>query len=248
MAYRYIDRFAPFDVVNLDLCSSVTTLAAEGEIPNLEAIRSLCDVQIRRRGQPWLLFLTTRVMRENLDEQTKRKLFAQILVNIAKSPEFSSAISEELGIAKDSIEAELDTGRQLDEQSWFRAYVLALSKWLLQYMMGSEYSIAVNLLPSYAYGVHAASDMVSLAYLMEPVAEPRQDASGLTKPRSQTTTCLSESDFGTQIIRRISEIEDLDHRLDLDRTLKVKMFTKCAKLLATLQYDLKAYKTFALAD
>ena len=51
-----------------------------------------------------------------------------------------------------------------------------------------------------------------------------------------------------ELIDQVAAIEDLDEKLENDKALRLKMFTKCAALLSTLRYDQDAYKAFGLAD
>lgn len=245
VAYKYVEQHAPFDVINLDLCDSVIALAEQGTIPNLEAIRTLCDVQLKRRGQPWLLFLTTRALRADLDGPTRGKLFERLLQNVSDSGDFSSQMGGKLGFGEAAIRAELQANSSLDAKGWLRAYILAISKWLLHYMMAHNYTVAVQMLPSYAYSVeYGKHDMASLAFSFEPLSQPRQDETGLTRARPQQTPATSELDLATRLLDQVAIIEDIDEKLEADETLMLNMFTKCAALLATLRYDMDAYRKF----
>jgi hypothetical protein len=249
IAFKYVDQHAPFDVINLDLCDSVTALAQNGVIPNLEAIRTLCDVQIKKRGQPWLLFLTTRAIKGGLDDQTRQKLFERLLQNVTDNDAFSASMGEKLGFDEAAIRGELQANGPLDAQGWLRAYILAVSKWLLHYMMAHDYKVAVHMLPSYAYSVQRGHrDMASLAFSFEPATPPREDDTGLTRPRQQAVPAVDEMALAQTLIDQVASIEDLDEKLKNDKKLRLKMFVKCGALLATLRYDQNAYKTFGLAD
>jgi hypothetical protein len=49
---------------------------AEGEFPPyFDAIKKFCDMQVVGRTHPWILFLTTRAVRDQIDPHTKEKLF-----------------------------------------------------------------------------------------------------------------------------------------------------------------------------
>lgn len=245
-AFRYFKQHAPFDVINLDFCNSVTKIANEGEIPNLEAIRMLCDKQIR--GQPWLMFLTTRAIRGSLDRQTRERLFGQLLQNIGGSNNFSEATKKKLQLSEDCIREEIRTNKSLNERGWLSAYVLAISKWLLHYMMANGYTTTVRMLRSYTYSVQpGCRDMVSLAFFFEPVAPTRQDRTGLTRPRAESAT-PSEPEMACSIIDQIAAMEDVDEKLKNDKKLRHRIFLKSASLLGTLRYDIKEYRKFALTD
>jgi hypothetical protein len=249
MAYQNIDRHSPFDVINLDLCDSVTASAQDGIIPNLEAIRTLCDVQIKRRGQPWLLFLTTRAIRENLDQKTTQLLFDRLLKNISENSGFSATLNSKLKLNEAQIKSEMEATASLNKQGWLSAYVLAVSKWLLHYMMANGYVVTVRMLPSYSYSVRRDDrDMVSLAFLLEPASLLREDDTQLTKRRQTVVPAASEIQLAEELVDQIARIEDIDEKLNLDSELKLKMFKKCGALLSTLRYDMVAYRDFAAAD
>jgi hypothetical protein len=127
--------------------------------------------------------------------------------------------------------------------------VLAVAKWLLHYMMHHDYHVAVSMLPSYFYSIRPkARDMVSLAFRFEPAVLPREDDTGLTQARPQNTAAATEIEMAQLFINEVAAIKDLDDKLEADKELKQRMFKKCASLLASLRYDMKAYHDFALKD
>ncbi len=56
VAFRHVEKIGPFDVVNLDFCNSISSFAWDR---NHQALFNLCNYQINKRREPWLLFLTT---------------------------------------------------------------------------------------------------------------------------------------------------------------------------------------------
>ncbi len=250
MARRYLLQHAPFDVINLDLCNSVARAEPDGIFPYLEAIRTICDVQLQRRWQPWLMFLTTRTTRDRQSDSVKRNLFSQLLENLG-NPAFVKALQEKLAMHGDQIRAEVETTKQLEGLDWGRAYVLSLSKWLLHYMMNSDYKCGIRMLPSYIYSVQTGEmDMVSTAFICEPPLVDREDNTGLTAPRlsavvpPQTPT---EPDLAIAIIEQIAAMQDLDKKLKDDRNLREKFIKKSSSLMAAIGYDTAAYAKFAKA-
>jgi hypothetical protein len=246
MASKFVNQHAPFDVINLDLCDSVTSLAEQGTLPNLEAIRALCDVQIRPPGRPWLFFLTTRAIRDDLDDQTRRKLFKQLIRNIRDNDEFAQSLEADLEIDGADLMRERKADGALDANQWFRAYVLAIAKWLLHYMMAHDYRAFVRMLPSYVYSVQrGVRDMASLAFRLEPDLVARTDESGLTGPQPNEQPAPSETDLARQLVGQVSSIRDVDAVLESDPKLKREMLNKSSDLLRPLGYDMAAYAKFA---
>ena len=249
MAHKYVQDYAPFDVINLDFCQSITHLAKKGVIPYLEAIRTLCDIQIKNRVQPWLLFITTRAIREQLDPQTHKKLFERIIENLRTHQNFSTALGAQLGLASQDLENDLSGSKRLAHKNWIDAYVLAISKWLLNYMMSTSYKVTVKMLPSYAYGVGSPKpDMISLAFYLEPNIPEHQDSSGLTRARHSGVVPPTESELAVDLITRVATIENVDKKFSGNPALKAKYVQKFSDLLAQLRYDTEAYKVFAFKD
>lgn len=245
VAFQNLERHAPFDVINLDLCGGLTDSDEPGVVPYLEALRTICDLQIERRPQPWLCFLTTRAIRKAADTEVLQKLFERLLVNIQAHASFAQRLSDSLGLSEQQVRQEMTTGRDLELSQWVDAYALSIAKWLLHYMANHDYKIAVKLLKSYRYSVHnGAPDMLSLAFELAPAGPAREDPSGLTQPRKVAEVSYSESDLAEQIVQEIASIEDLDSKLKGDRELELKMFTKSSKLLESLRYDVVAYERF----
>jgi hypothetical protein len=250
MARQYLLRHAPFDVINLDLCNSVTYTDFNGSFPYLEAIRTICDVQLEQRRQPWLMFLTTRTARGELPDAMKKLFFSQLLENL-KDQAFSGAMQKNLTICGDQIRAEVEATNQLVESAWVRAYVLSLSKWLLHYMMDSGYKCGIRMLPSYIYSVQTGlMDMVSTAFICEPPSVDREDNTGLTALRLPTVVLPptpTEPDLAIALLEQIAAMQDLDKKLKDDERLLEKFLEKSSSLMAAIGYDAAAYRKFAKA-
>jgi hypothetical protein len=55
--FRYVKSHGPFDVINLDLCGSISCVSYPD---NHQVLRNLCEFQVNHSREKWLLFLTTR--------------------------------------------------------------------------------------------------------------------------------------------------------------------------------------------
>lgn len=244
MAYQYVSNDGPFDVINLDFCESVTH-AEDGGVPQLEAIGALCELQAKKRGQPWILLLTTRAIRTDLADEVKRSLFGTVITNINDHANFSSELGKKLGLDLDKIEKELKSSPPLSDSDWLNVYMLSLCKWLLHFMMRDSYSVSVTLLPSYIYGVHGKTpDMVSFAFRFESAVSPRKDPSGLIKTREEEVAVPTEAELAINIVEGISKVNNVDEILRTDNEKRKKITAKSAKLLEGLRYDMDAYNKF----
>ena len=113
LAYERAIEYHDFDIINIDLCNSLAAPAEEQYPPYFEAIKTLCDMQIAGRTRPWLLFLATRAIREQFDDDTKFKLFDCVLQNIQSSPQFAESLQKAFALTDGAIRGELRNAQQL---------------------------------------------------------------------------------------------------------------------------------------
>ncbi len=244
-AFRQTDLNAPYDIVNLDLCDSILNQKLPESYPNMEVVRAICDLQKQRRGHPWILFLTFRVLRH--DSDTIAKFFHCILENLEKDPRFGKALKSKLEIDPREITEAIDS-EGFDDHRWACCHTLAFAKWLLAYLTGLGCS--VSMLNSYTYNVaHGRKDMVSLGFGIIPAKVTGADRSGMTADQSsQSQPIIDEVGLACEMVAKIAEMPDLDIFLRENRSLFEKFVDKKASLLANVGYDALAYKKWATSD
>jgi len=117
LAYKFTSECRDFDVINLDLCDAVTAMSAEERNLYFEALMKLAQLQVKGRTRPWILFLTTRVIRDQLDGGTKRKLFSCVVQNINQHKAFKTRTREALGLEESAILREIANQEPLGHSS-----------------------------------------------------------------------------------------------------------------------------------
>lgn len=246
MAYERTAAYHDFDIINIDLCNSIATPASdEPQPPYFEAIKKLCDLQIAGRTRPWLLFLATRAIRDQLQTDTKWKLFDCVLRNVRECPEFAAKLVEELELDDKRIQQEMSDKEPLAHKILVSLFGLSIGKWLLKMVMGATPKLKVRLLKSYSYRVQIDEpDMLSLAFIFEPITVASEDKSGLTKPAKAAET-PSEEELAVDLLSKVCEIVDIDKKLHDDQKLADKMLDKCGDLLASCHYDKDRYSAWA---
>ena len=243
IAFGAIDKHGPFDVINIDLCDSV----AIGKREYFEAIKRLCDHQTKTRTKPWLLFLATRVDRQQMDDDIKRGLLNCIITNVDKYAPFTAAING-LGLNKEVLSDEISREQLLSHKGLFDAFVLGLGKWLLQLMdNGKHPRVAVSMHPSYAYRVYGTeADMISLAFRMEPLVEARVDSSGVTLESSAgAARPPSEGELAISLAGRVRGVVDVDALLAKDPVMLAKAVKGSKELLLRARYPIDKYDQWA---
>jgi hypothetical protein len=248
LAYRRAKEFRDFDVVNIDLCDSIAG-PPSAQKPYFDALKQLCDLQIAGRTRPWILFLTTRVVRSEFTGETKWNLLDGILRNIREDGGFAARLRELLSLDDKSIQDEMADRVQMAHERLVQVFGLSLGKWLLSMMMSATPKNKVVLRKSYSYRVHLNDpDMLSLAFLFEPIPKAGVDRSGLTSGRREDPPEPREPTLAGELLVGILSIEDVDRMLFDDQDLLHKMVNKCGDLLATARYDKERYREWALRE
>ncbi len=243
VAYQRTAKFRDFDIINIDLCDSLASPSDEPHPPYFDAIKKLCDLQVTGRTRPWVLFLTTRAIRDQIDSTTKRKLFDCVVRNIRDHADFATQLNEAFKLDDGKIRDELSDKKLLDHSTLVNLFGLSIGKWLLKMMMEATPKLCVRLLKSYSYRVEIDEpDMLSLAFIFEPVITPPVDKSGLTPTAKEPDTNPSERQLAIDLLKAICGIEDIDQFLHDHEATHVKMVEKCGDLLATVHYDKESYK------
>lgn len=244
-AHSIVQQMGPFDVINLDLCDSVA--AGSGVGSYFDLLQGLCNYQILAgRVKPWLMFLTTRAIRSQLDEGAKGKLLGCIEQNIKQSEIFASLLHRDLALDTTSLRGEIDGAHTLDHTRLVKALGLGLCKWLLGLTMSAWPKVVVRLLSVYSYRIEMAEpDMLSLAIEFRPIIEPRVDAAGLAPSRLPQVKVRTEPDLATDLIAAIARTADVDRILEGDTGLMDTMIDKCGKILEMARYDKQEYERWA---
>lgn len=246
IAYRETSKFRDFDIINIDLCDSMASPSEVEYPPYFDAIKKLCDMQVTGRTRPWVLFLTTRAIRDQIDSKTKRKLFDCVIENISDHDEFATALADSLDLNDDRIRDELSDTTQLDHAELVSLFGLAIGKWLLKMMMEANPKPLVRLLKSYSYRVEVDEpDMLSLAFIFEPHVTPPIDKTGLTPTSPQRSPHPGEHRLAIDLLSAFCAIEDIDTFLHTNETTYGKMVDKSAELLSSVHYDKEKYKKWA---
>jgi hypothetical protein len=247
LAYKYTREYGDFDVINIDLCDSLAGPVSLGKGPYFEAIKKLCQLQLAGRTRPWVMFVATRAGKEQLDDDLKFKLLNCLLGNINESAEFASKLREQLQIDDGAIQGEMSNSAPLTHELLVQVFGLSLGKWLIRLMMSGTPSVAVQLLNSYSYRVYGDEpDMLSLAFLFEPIIVHPVDRSGLTSPEARVSQGPTEIAQAVRFLLAVVGIEDVDKKLLGDRELHRKMIDKCGTLLEEAHYDKNSYQAWAV--
>lgn len=248
-ARQKVMEHLPFDIINLDFTGSMVGQPPLSDQSYLQLVRWLLEQQWNKNRNPWLLFLTVPLARDDrTNNETARQLFSTVYSN-AENREFADKLTNLLQISRGEILTEMKGGVSLDNQRYSQGLGLALSKWILGLLTTRSDQWAVELVDSKSYRVYGnVPEMYSMSFKFIPYDTISVDATGLTIPFDSATNPISELDTGLGLIHSISQTEDVDKLLDENRQLLDEAINYSADFLAMVRYDPNDYREWALDE
>lgn len=240
IAFRKARELGPYDVINLDLCDGFGA-QAPGTLDNsyYEAVRSLLALQSRTMN-PWLLLLTTRVDKPNINAAVLQALLGKYIANLAQCTPFREASRDHFAIeTAEALNAASDTPAGL-----IPVFLTGLCKWFLALALEHQPPTSVELRSVIGYRVDNGAeheDLVSLALKFTPTFFPANDPLGLA---IQPVPAPDECSLATRALKRVAKRIDADQKLAEDASLYNSMANATEHLLGLARYDVEAYKTW----
>ncbi|MCZ7842231.1 MULTISPECIES: PP_RS20740 family protein [Stenotrophomonas maltophilia group] len=242
VAYRRARDVGPFDVINLDLCDGFGVhLPGRENGSYYDSLSSLLALQARY-DRPWLLFLTTRVDKDSVNERTLEKLIEKYLNNLNDSEQFASKSSELFGILDDQTLRE----KMEAELGHVQVFLTGLAKWLISMALQGRPPTSVKLKSAMGYQVAKKStcaDLVSLAFRFDPAHQGLPDPLGLA---SHIEEQISEPALAVSAIQRVAAMKDVDGILSGNAALLSEVTSDMADLVQLARYDRNQFMRWAL--
>lgn len=242
LAFVKARGLGPYDVINLDLCDGFGA-QAPGTLDNsyYEAMRSLLALQSRKMT-PWLLLLTTRADKPNINDEVLRTLLDKYISNLAECESFRDASREHFNI-EDA--AELDAAVN-EPAGLLPVFLTSLCKWFVALALEYQPPTSVELRSAFGYRVEKGAeheDLVSLALKFTPTFIPAADPLQLAR---QQIAAPDEGTLATRALKRVANRIDADKKLQDDEPLYQSMVDATGALLGLARYDIDAYKAWVV--
>lgn len=241
IACRRARELGPYDVVNLDLCDGFGAQAPGEASNNYSAMNNLLSLQARSKS-PWLLLLTTRADRQNIDAGVLERLLAKYLDNLRNCQTFLDVSRERFAIdTEDALRVATGTPDGL-----LAVFLTGLCKWFLGLALAHTPPTLVAVRSVIGYRVDPDAqheDLISLALRFTPTFVPVGDPVGLA---GQPVDLPNECILSTKAVNRISRRVDADKVLGENADLNQRMINETADLLRQARYDADAYREWLL--
>lgn len=244
LAFRKARELGPYDVINLDLCDGFGK-QAPGTLDNsyYDAVGSLLAIQSRQMN-PWLLLLTTRADKANINPAVLQALLQKYAANLAECAPFREASRDHFAIeTAEALTAAVDTSAGL-----LPVFLTGLCKWFVVLGLQHQPPTSVELRSVFGYRVDKGAeheDLISLALKFTPTFVPAGDPLGLA---NQPAAAPNECTLSTRALKRVAKRIDADQRLAQDVDLHQSMADATARLLDLARYDVDAYRVWLQAN
>jgi hypothetical protein len=242
MAWSNAKEFGHFDIINVDLCDGLfTATPATASDSYYNAIPELINLQARR-GEPWLLFLTTRVGDKVIHADTLAKLKELINRNLSDSPKFAGSTKRHLDF--DTI-TEVEQLMK-EEKGLSDVFCVGISKWLITLGLSATPLWKVNLKSVWNYTVYPEStypDLLSLAFEFTMVQVPVQDRVGLAaQSKNKSPKIPEEGLLAADVVPAVANAMDIDKYLRDNAQVKDRYIVKSEVLYEKARYPRDQYR------
>lgn len=244
IAYKNLQAYGPYHVVNLDLCGSMFPNTARSVEPYYSALNRLLTYQFEAQKLPWLLFITTMVEPTVVDKESMQKLCGPTGDNFAAHPDFLEKLK---ALCPSAIPKDEKSGRVnidgLSDEDLIRLFGVALGKWLLKLGQAASPKWTIAMRRSYRYSINAEKGavMLSLAFELTPNFAPPVDATGMSKLQVTQKQFPSELTCAVKLAESVANIADVDGKLSENSALKTLLLKEAADLLESAGFDRDAY-------
>jgi hypothetical protein len=237
IAARKARELGPYDVINLDLCDGFGAQAPGAQDHSYyDAITSLFALQSRSKS-PWLLLLTTRVDKKNIDEELLEALLRKYISNLNDCEQFKNASKESFTIhTEEELRTAIDT-----PDGMLSVFLTGLCKWFLGLSLAQQPPTILELKSVIGYRVEHGEgheDLFSLALRFTPSFAPVEDPLGIAR---QPGNVPDEGTLATKALKRIAKRINADQKLLDDDAINAEMIKATCSLLQIARYDTSEY-------
>jgi hypothetical protein len=208
-----------------------------------DALNKIIALQVRRK-EPWLLFLTTRTGKQDINGQVLERLLGTYSKNLSDHPQFKEDSKNRLHIEDDASLFEITA----TPDGHISVFLVSLCKWMLGLALNQTPPCKIEVKSTIGYRVDIGAehdDLVSIALKFEPTFGTIHDPVGLS---AGTASSLDEGNLAVKILGRVMSRKSADGILAGDNDLHEEMITATEKLLELARYDVGAYRDWVLAN
>ncbi|MEW1952314.1 hypothetical protein [Terrabacter sp. NPDC080008] len=237
-AWKAVREFGHVDVVNFDLTTTLFDGPPYEEVSYLAALKEVLALQAGN-PRPWVLLLTTKVDRQDMNDQAVNPLLARFRDSLAECPELEAIIAES-GVR---LPEDMHLGTW-DAKALRVSILSAMLQWIHGLVNGGAMAARVRLSSCFFYTSFTTGgsiDMVSMVIRFNPQPTDLDDAVFVDRGEDECNDVSSPMDdtcsqFASHY-QRIANGADIDKRIQEDATLRSEMVRLAADLLEEARYS-----------
>ena len=233
-AFQEARRAAPYDVINLDLCSGIAADAPQSLDSYYNALS--CVMALQQRLNPWVLLITTRISRDVINNDTAAVLHE--LFKTALSCEGFPEVCIQYFDADDLYTIDIGT---CSEHDYFMIIAIGFCIWIFKLAQETRPQ-NVSVKAAFYYRVYPElswADMLALAIRFTPYVVAPTDPSGLAVAGEAG---VRDCDAAIQFANRFAKVLDVDERIRGDAKLRLELIDETARLLVEVGYEEIKYR------
>lgn len=236
-AYNILQRKGPFHIVNIDACGSIAPPTASRATRLIEAIFRIVEFQLGNKTGHWLLFISTDIRPNSLNQDTFSQMRETIFTNARVSKLFGEKVLSMFGKNDVEIETVIADAANSSGEEFLKVFALSISKWLLHLARNKNWNMTTH--NTYCYSTERKGNhtptMVCLGFEFMP---PQR---GLTDPHSIVRVKpADDNELDNTSIRaadKTADMENVDLRMDSCCELRKKLTNQVRRLLEEARYD-----------
>ncbi|NKF24521.1 PP_RS20740 family protein [Solimonas marina] len=247
-AHGEVLRHGPFHAINLDLCNSICSRDPDdADGSHLGALRKLLELQLGSTS-PWLLFITTRVIPDEISARNRAGFMRAIASNLEASDEFRQELAKLFDCEAADVEGSIEAGWGRAGVSLVRLFCTGIGKWLLSILTNAAPPRQLGLQSALYYCVGgAAPDMVSIALRCDTPKVDVHDPHGIFGVAAQAEA-LSETSIAVQLARSVAGCIDVDRLLAANAEARDRVMRQSTDILASARFERERYADWAAAQ
>lgn len=248
-AYTTVRDNGPFNVINLDLCNSIANKEPDHDGPTyFDAIARILELQRDQMAQPFIIFIATRSGINEINQRSLQLITKAHRDNITGSVAYKNAFERAVEERAEELLQKVLDGQKICQDVLNKIFGVGIGKWLLHLVKNTQPHLDVTLEHVCCYSVHDEKpNMLTLAFKFKRPDGGMLDKIGLSKILPGTKKILPEAELAIGMIQKSNEIVNVDTLLMHDTTVREKVITQSATLLAGIGYSEDNYRKWANA-
>lgn len=235
--YNDLRRKGPYHIINIDACGSLAKPSQTDSNRLIDAIHRIVEFQLDSKSRPWLLFLTTDARSNSLDIDVLRKFESRIAENANENGNFRDILLSTFSGSAIDVQSTVEKMFSSQGKMFLKSFSLGFAKWMIHLVKNKGWNVKTHSTFCYSTnykGKQHEPTIVSLAF--EFVPPPPTLVDPMMVSRAKPATGKNLEDTSVRAANKVSEMEDLDDKMESFPTLRNEMVETTKELLKEAGY------------